>query len=110
FHFARCAFVLDNAPRSCPQNGVTSYATFVCRPGFTYRAFIIACSGFCAVLRSDQRLPRHCKRSSNVYLHSRNAIAACGRDGGGIYLFWGPPGRTERCVCHCAYAANESAA
>jgi low-affinity inorganic phosphate transporter len=41
FHFARCAFVLDNAPRSCPQNGVTSYATFVCRPGFTYRAFIL---------------------------------------------------------------------
>jgi low-affinity inorganic phosphate transporter len=73
FHFARCAFVLDNAPRSCPQNGVTSYATFVCWPGFTYRAFIIACSGFCSVLRSNQRLPRHSKRSSNGYLHSRNA-------------------------------------
>lgn len=31
----------DNAPRSCPQNGVTSYATFVCRPGFTYRALLL---------------------------------------------------------------------
>ncbi len=28
FHFARAAKVTDNAPRSCPQNGVTSYATF----------------------------------------------------------------------------------
>ena len=26
FHFARAAKVTDNAPRSCPQNGVTSYA------------------------------------------------------------------------------------
>ncbi len=32
FHFARAAKVTDNAPRSCPQNGVTSYATFVCWP------------------------------------------------------------------------------
>ncbi|OSL45943.1 Low-affinity inorganic phosphate transporter 1 [Escherichia coli H605] len=52
FHFARAAKVTDNAPRSCPQNGVTSYATFVCWPGFAYRAVIIACTGFCAVLRS----------------------------------------------------------
>ncbi|HBN2487453.1 hypothetical protein [Klebsiella oxytoca] len=54
FHFARAAKVTDNAPRSCPQNGVTSYATFICRSGFTYRATVIACSGFRAFLRSDQ--------------------------------------------------------
>ncbi|BDA52608.1 hypothetical protein NUITMVR1_02670 [Raoultella ornithinolytica] len=53
FHFARAAKVTDNAPRSCPQNGVTSYATFICRSGFTYRAITIACFSFRAVLRSD---------------------------------------------------------
>ncbi|ESA97105.1 hypothetical protein HMPREF1619_05319 [Klebsiella pneumoniae 909957] len=53
FHFARAAKVTDNAPRSCPQNGVTSYATFICRSGFTYRTIIIACFSFCTVLRSD---------------------------------------------------------
>jgi low-affinity inorganic phosphate transporter len=27
-----------------------------------------------------------------------------------VFNFWCPPGRTERCVCHRAYAANGSAA
>ena len=46
FHFARAAKVTDNAPRSCPQNGVTSYATFVCWPGFAYRAVLLLALAF----------------------------------------------------------------
>lgn len=46
FHLPAPRKVTDNAPRSCPQNGVTSYATFVCWHGFAYRAVIVLALAF----------------------------------------------------------------
>ncbi len=109
FHFARAAKVTDNAPRSCPQNGVTSYATFVCWPDLHTGLLLLLALAFVLFYEAINGFHDTANAVATV-IYTRAMRSQLAVVMAAVFNFlafcWG----SQRGVCHCAYATDGSPA